>query len=84
MENGTRNDRGSGESLPQRSTDEGSSQSSCLGSERLVRLMLGSRRCDLRVRVLMRQQEYELAEDEIKISLDRFRSDYCNPDGSVK
>lgn len=32
----------------------------------------------------MRQQEYELAEDEIKISLDRFRSDYCNPDGSVK
>ncbi|VUC25342.1 unnamed protein product [Clonostachys rosea] len=29
------------------------------------------------------RQEYELAEDEIKISLDRFRSDYCNPDGSV-
>ncbi|KAK7218523.1 hypothetical protein V2G26_006526 [Clonostachys chloroleuca] len=32
---------------------------------------------------MIADREYELAEDEIKISLDRFRSDYCNPDGSV-
>lgn len=29
-------------------------------------------------------QEYELAEEEVSISLDRFRDEYCNPDGSVK
>lgn len=29
-------------------------------------------------------QEYELAEDEVSISLDEFRSNFCNPDGSVK
>jgi DNA-directed RNA polymerase I, II, and III subunit RPABC1 len=29
-------------------------------------------------------QEYELAEEEVKISLDRFRDEYCSPDGSVK
>jgi hypothetical protein len=29
-------------------------------------------------------QEYELADDEVKISLDRFRDEYCSPDGSVK
>lgn len=29
-------------------------------------------------------QEYELAEEEVNISLDRFRDEYCNPDGSVK
>lgn len=29
-------------------------------------------------------QEYELAEDEVNISLERFRNEYCNPDGSVK
>jgi hypothetical protein len=29
-------------------------------------------------------KEYELAEEEVKISLDRFRDEYCNPDGSIK
>lgn len=29
-------------------------------------------------------QEYELAEDEVTISLERFRDEYCHPDGSVK
>lgn len=29
-------------------------------------------------------QEYELAEEEVSISLDRFRDEYCNPDGSIK
>lgn len=29
-------------------------------------------------------QEYELAEDEVTISLDRFRDEYCHPDGTVK
>ena len=29
-------------------------------------------------------QGYELAEDEVKISLDRFRSEYTNDDGSAK
>lgn len=33
---------------------------------------------------LTKYQEYELAEEEVKISLDRFRDEYCNPDGSVK
>ncbi|KAJ3465704.1 hypothetical protein MRS44_006362 [Fusarium solani] len=28
-------------------------------------------------------KEYELAEEEVKISLDRFRDEYCNPDGSI-
>jgi hypothetical protein len=29
-------------------------------------------------------KEYELAEEEVKISLERFRDEYCNPDGSIK
>ncbi|KAF5000974.1 hypothetical protein FGRMN_1344 [Fusarium graminum] len=28
-------------------------------------------------------KEYELAEEEVKISLERFRDEYCNPDGSI-
>lgn len=30
------------------------------------------------------RQGYELAEDEVKISLDRFRAEYTNDDGSAK
>ncbi|KAH7328314.1 RNA polymerase [Stachybotrys elegans] len=35
------------------------------------------------VHEMVADREYELAEDEIKISLDRFRAEYCEPDGSV-
>ncbi|KAF4949354.1 hypothetical protein FGADI_8967 [Fusarium gaditjirri] len=32
---------------------------------------------------MVADREYELAEEEVKISLDRFRDEYCNPDGSI-
>ncbi|ATY60413.1 DNA-directed RNA polymerases II 24 kDa polypeptide [Cordyceps militaris] len=35
------------------------------------------------VHEMVADREYELAEDEINISLDRFRSEFCNPDGTV-
>ncbi|KAJ4149632.1 DNA-directed RNA polymerases II 24 kDa polypeptide (RNA polymerase II subunit 5) [Fusarium falciforme] len=35
------------------------------------------------VHEMVADREYELAEEEVKISLDRFRDEYCNPDGSI-
>jgi len=35
------------------------------------------------VHEMIADREYELSEDEVKISLDRFRDEYCSPDGSV-
>lgn len=35
------------------------------------------------VHEMVADREYELAEDEVKISLERFRDEYCLPDGSV-
>ncbi|PHH85126.1 hypothetical protein CDD83_866 [Cordyceps sp. RAO-2017] len=35
------------------------------------------------VHEMVADREYELAEEEVKVSLDRFRGEYCNPDGSV-
>jgi DNA-directed RNA polymerase I, II, and III subunit RPABC1 len=35
------------------------------------------------VHEMVKDREYELADDEVKISLDRFRDEYCSPDGSV-
>ncbi|KJZ79236.1 hypothetical protein HIM_01387 [Hirsutella minnesotensis 3608] len=36
------------------------------------------------VHEMVADREYELADDEVSISLDRFRDEYCNADGSVK
>ncbi|KAI5463467.1 RNA polymerase [Mariannaea sp. PMI_226] len=35
------------------------------------------------VHEMIADREYELAEEEVKISLDRFRDQYCMPDGSI-
>lgn len=35
------------------------------------------------VHEMIADREYELAEEEVSISLDRFRDEYCNPDGSI-
>ncbi|KAL3955821.1 hypothetical protein ACCO45_011384 [Purpureocillium lilacinum] len=35
------------------------------------------------VHEMVADREYELAEEEVNISLDRFRDEYCNPDGSI-
>ncbi|KAL7823042.1 RNA polymerase [Trichoderma gracile] len=35
------------------------------------------------VHEMVADREYELAEDEVNISLDRFRDEYCHPDGTV-
>ncbi|RDA96247.1 hypothetical protein CP533_1769 [Ophiocordyceps camponoti-saundersi (nom. inval.)] len=35
------------------------------------------------VHEMVADREYELAEEEVSVSLDRFRDEYCNPDGSV-
>jgi len=35
------------------------------------------------VHEMVADREYELAEEEVKISLDRFRDEYCGPDGTV-
>ncbi|KAK0391169.1 hypothetical protein NLU13_0670 [Sarocladium strictum] len=35
------------------------------------------------VHEMVADREYELAEEEVKISLERFRDEYCMPDGSV-
>lgn len=35
------------------------------------------------VHEMVADREYELAEEEVSISLDRFRDEYCNPDGSI-
>ncbi|KAM0484270.1 hypothetical protein ACHAPX_001690 [Trichoderma viride] len=35
------------------------------------------------VHEMVADREYELAEDEVSISLERFRDEYCHPDGSV-
>ncbi|KAF4126637.1 DNA-directed RNA polymerases I, II, and III subunit RPABC1 [Geosmithia morbida] len=48
-------------------------------SKRVVRLWRAWRT----VHEMIADREYELAEDEVKISLDRFREEYCQPDGSI-
>ncbi|PHH65873.1 hypothetical protein CDD81_1242 [Ophiocordyceps australis] len=48
-------------------------------SKELVRLWRAWRT----VHEMIVDREYELADDEINISLDRFRSEYCAPDGTV-
>ncbi|KAL2208954.1 RPB5 subunit of DNA-directed RNA polymerase [Sarocladium strictum] len=35
------------------------------------------------VHEMVADRDYELAEEEVKISLERFRDEYCTPDGSV-
>ncbi|RCI13991.1 hypothetical protein L249_8047 [Ophiocordyceps polyrhachis-furcata BCC 54312] len=35
------------------------------------------------VHEMVADREYELAEEEVNVSLDRFRDEYCNPDGTV-
>lgn len=35
------------------------------------------------VHEMVADREYELAEEEVNISLDRFQDEYCNPDGSI-
>jgi hypothetical protein len=36
------------------------------------------------VHEMVADREYELAEDEVNVSLERFQDEFCNPDGSIK